>query len=136
MPGRPQAALEVAELKGRMKHARGTYKKRRAKSRQPLGTAPNYLTEEEQKVWFEIESYAIQGTLRAPHRPILEITARLMAEFRRKFPDMATPRIGQLISCLGRLGLSPVDQQRLGLEKPEEEENPWAKLSNEQPVAQ
>ena len=129
MPGRHPTPLPIAELRGRTKRNPGRYKTRQAKSNLPVGTAPDHLSEAAKLVWLEIESHAIAGVLTAPHRLLLEMTANLVAEYRVDPAAFPTPRVAQLRGALASLGLTPVDQQRLGLEKPEAEESPWARLA-------
>lgn len=119
----PQAR-ELAELKGATRKNPQRYRKQPAKSELPLGEPPEYFKGEELRAWMELEAYAAAGVLTAGERPVLELTCRLMAEMRTDYKTMPSSRITALISCLARLGLTPADRQKVGIDngKPEEDE--------------
>lgn len=111
---------EVAELKGATRHDPQRYKKQPAKSEFPIGQAPDHLSETEKAVWFELETYAAKGVLTGGDRMLLEVTCVLVAQFRLDPKEFAAARLGHLIGCLARLGLTPADRQKVGLDKPAE----------------
>src|SRR5690606_13268287 len=118
---------EVAELKGLTKHNPQRYRKVPAKSEFPLGEMPEHLSEGAKGVWFELETYSAAGVLTGGDRMLLALTAELVAEWREDPRAFPAARIGHLISCLGRLGLSPADRQKIGTE-PVPEGNPFEKF--------
>jgi hypothetical protein len=50
----------------------------------------------------------------------METLATLVADFRKDPSEFPTARIQAMLSCMGRLGMSPADRQKLGTEKPKE----------------
>lgn len=115
---------EVAELKGADKRNPQRYRKEPAKSAYELGQPPDYMAADAKAVWFELETYTASGVLTGGDRLVLEVTATLVAEFRRDPTEFSAAKIGHLIGCLARLGLTPADRQRIGVEKPKDE-NPF-----------
>lgn len=112
---------EVAELKGATKHDPQRYRKEPAKSEFALGAAPDHLSALEKGVWFELETYAAKGVLTGGDRLVLEMTSVLVAQFRADKKGFPAAKIGHLIGCLARLGLTPADRQKIGTEKPKDE---------------
>lgn len=108
----------IAELKGATKHDPQRYKRQEAISDHPIGEIPDYLSDGAKKVWFEIEHYAPRGVLTGADRMIMATFCELFSEFRETKREMPANRIGQMISCMGRLGLTPADRQKVGFEKP------------------
>jgi phage terminase small subunit len=111
---------EVAELKGATRQNPQRYRKETPKSAQPLGQAPVHLSDSAKGVWFEIESLAPAGVLTGADRFALEILAELLAEWRDSPREFAVGKYTHLIGCLARLGMSPADRQKLGMEKAKE----------------
>lgn len=116
---------ELAELKGATRQNPQRYRKQPAKSAVPLGAPPAYFKGKELQAWKELEAYAAAGVLTAGERPVLEVTCRLMAEMRTNFAEMPSARISALISCLARLGLTPADRQKVGVDSGQGEDNPF-----------
>lgn len=112
--------IELAKLKSSDKKNPQRYRKEAPVSEQALGLAPKHLSKSAQAVWFELETYALKGVLTGADRMIMEITCVLVAQFRRTPQAMPSARMGHMIGCLARLGLSPADRQKLGVEKPSE----------------
>ena len=104
---------EVAELKGAMKVHPERYRNEVPTSNMPLGLAPEYMSEDAKRMWFEIEGMAVDGVLKAPHRLIVEIAANGFAAYRKDPDNYPANKMGHLISCCARLGFSPADQQHL-----------------------
>jgi hypothetical protein len=119
--GRPRQPREIAELKGAAKHNPKRYRDRYAKSKQPLGKPPKHLSEAGQGIWFEIESYAIEGTIRAPQRLIMEATCELVAEFRDNPREFPVAKHNTLRSNLAELCLTTNSQQKLKVEEAPED---------------
>lgn len=115
---------EVAELKGQTRVHPERYAKHVPKAAFALGQPPEYMSGEAKAVWFELETYALQGVLTCAERPLFEVVSNLLADFRRGPDEFPTARIGHLISALGRLGMSPADRQKLGTSK-SADENPF-----------
>lgn len=111
--------VELAKLKGADKVHPERYRKEVPKSG-PLGSIPDHLTSEAKAVWFELESYALPGVLTASDRLVMETLSNLVSDFRKAPSEFPTARIQAMLSCMGRLGMSPADRQKLGTEKPKE----------------
>jgi hypothetical protein len=78
------------------------------------------LTQAAKGVWFELETYALKGVLTGADRLIVETTSVLVAQFRGDPEGFPAAKLGHMIGCLARLGLTPADRQRLGSDrKPE-----------------
>jgi phage terminase small subunit len=127
MARHPQAR-ELAELKGATRKHPERYRKQPPKVEQPLGNAPVHLTDAAKAVWFEIETYAPTGILKGADRIALEMLANLLAEYRNAPTEFAVGKYTHLIGCLARLGMTPADRQKLGVEKPDEEGNEFAEF--------
>ena len=115
---------EVAELKGATRKHPERYRKTPPAVDLPLGNAPDYFTAAQKAVWFELETYAPRGVLTGADRVAMELLSVLLQEFRTNPIEIRVAKIGQMVSCLGRLGMTPADRQKLGTEKPKEE-NPF-----------
>lgn len=112
--------LEVAKLKGADRKHPERYRKKPPAVDLPLGNAPEHLKEDEKKMWFELESYAPRGAWTGADRLTVELLAVLFCEFRKDPVGIRVAKIGQIVSCLARLGMTPADRQKLGTEKPPE----------------
>lgn len=108
---------EVAELKGALKHDPQRYRNEIPKAAYALGEPPASMSEAARAIWFELETFALVGVLNCADRYILELTANLVADYRTGPDTFPTARVSALISCLGRLGMTPADRQKLGAEK-------------------
>lgn len=115
---------ELAELKGAHKANPQRYRKEAPKSEYALGSAPDHLSPGAKAVWFELETYALTGVLTGADRLIMETTSVLVSQFRADPEGFPGNRLGHLIGCLARLGLTPADRQKLGMDKPPED-NPF-----------
>jgi len=115
--------IELAEFKGADRKNPQRYRKSVPKSGMPLGNAPAHLSPEAQSVWFELEAYSLPGVLTGADRLLFEIASNLMAEYREDPKGFTAARIEKLVGCLARLGMSPADRQKLGVEKDAEEDN-------------
>ncbi|KAB7769353.1 hypothetical protein [Xanthomonas maliensis] len=112
---------ELARLKGADKQNPQRYKRQVPKSKAALGKAPDHLSPEAISAWKELEKHALPGVLTGADRFVMEVAASLLAEFRNSPPDFKAAKYSHLIGCFARLGLSPADRQKLGTEKPPEE---------------
>lgn len=112
---------ELAELKGAAKHDPQRYRNEVPKSDVPLGNAPDDMSDGEKAAWFEISCRAIPGVLTHADGFMVELAASLLAEYRENRREMVTSRIQLLVGVLARLGLSPSDRTKLGMESPKEE---------------
>jgi hypothetical protein len=106
---------EVAEAKGAVRHNPQRYRNTPPKAAFALGEPPAHMGDAAKAVWFELDTYAAKGVLTCADRLLLEVAANLIAEYRMSPRDFVTARVGQLISCLGRLGMTPADRQKLSV---------------------
>ena len=116
---------EVAEMKGATRKHPERYRTILPDAPLELGNAPDHLSEAAKAAWFEIATYAPVAVLRGADRLLVETTAQLVAEMREDWKEFKGNKIGTLVSCLGRLGMTPSDRNKLGMEKPPED-NPFA----------
>lgn len=107
---------EVADFKGATKKNPQRYKKEIPVHSVSLGDAPAHLSKESKKVWLELKEIALPGVLKCTDGLIFEISANLIAEYRQSPKDFSTPKLNSLIGCLARLGMSPSDRQKLGMD--------------------
>ena len=115
---------EVAEHKGAIRKNPQRYRKQPPAVDLPLGTAPDRFTPDQKAIWFELETYAPRGSWTGADRVTVELLSVLLDEFRTNYAEMKVAKIGQIVSCLARLGMTPADRQKLGTEKPADE-NPF-----------
>ena len=108
---------ELAELKGALRVHPERYRKETPKHQSPLGGIPEHLGEKAKAVWFEIEAYSLPGVLTAADRLTFETLVNLVSEYREDPASFPTARIQAMLACLGRLGMSPADRQKLGVAK-------------------
>jgi hypothetical protein len=109
---------EVAELKGATKVHPERYRKTPPAVDLPLGNAPDSFTAAQKAIWFELETYAPKGAWTGADRVTVELLCILLDEFRTNYAEMKVAKIGSIIGCLARLGMTPSDRQKLGTEKP------------------
>ena len=117
---------EVAKFKGSHKRNPQRYRKEVPKSELPLGNYPDHITDGAKKCWFELEAYVKPGVLTSSDRWIMEITSETMAEFREAPRKFSASNKNCLVSMMARLGLTPADRVKLGVDK-EKKENRFAR---------
>lgn len=122
---------ELAELKGATAHDPQRYREEPPKSDIPLGNAPEHLNEAQKAVWFELATYALPGVMTGADRLVLETLTVLVTQFRSDPEGMPAPKMGHMIGCLARLGMTPADRQKLGVAKAPEE-NPFERFARRQ----
>lgn len=128
MARHPQSR-EVADLKGATRKHPERYRKTPPAVEMPLGNAPDHLDKTGEKdwtaseIWFELESYAPRGVLTGADRITMEVLSNLLVEYRKAPSEFAVGKYTHLIGCLARLGMTPADRQKLGVEKPEDKGN-------------
>lgn len=110
---------EVAEAKGATRHDPQRYRNKPPKAAFELGQAPPHLSDQAKAVWFEVAGYAAAGVLTCADRIAMELLCELLADFREAPREFPAARIGHLIGCLGRLGMTPADRQKLSAPEPE-----------------
>ena len=84
-----------------------------------LGEAPDYFTDDERKVWAEIEQSAPEGVLSRADRIAVEMLTDLIVRFRARQPLKAAER-NHMLNLLSRLGMTAADRSRVA--KPDDGE--------------
>lgn len=99
------------------------YKTMPPKNKHGRGNPTTHMTEAAKEIWYELLEHALPGVLTASEHFIFEILSNLMAEYRVNPDGFVTMKYSTLISCLARLGLSPTDRQKLGVNKGDKKKN-------------
>lgn len=76
---------------------------------------PEHLCEEAAQIWFELTEVAPKGCLGESDKYIVELACNLIAQFRNDPVEFSGARIAQLVQCLGKIGLTPVDRVKMGI---------------------
>ena len=98
----------------------------------PVGKAPPHLSSAERSVWAELVRGAPAGLLTRSDRLILEVLSRLVVRMRTSDPK--TSELNCVVNVLSKMGLTPVDRNKLNLEAEPEasakaaEDARWAEL--------
>lgn len=129
---RQRLTNEQAALKGADKVNPGRFKDRQRapKHEAPIGNAPDHMGEAAKLCWLEFVTYAIPGTMTAADRLMVEAASNLLAEYRTNPVDFTAAKLGRLFQALSSFGLTPVDRQKLGAVKPEDQANPFDALDS------
>lgn len=114
---------EVAELKGATRQNPQRYTDVVPKNDKILGDPPQTMNKVAQAAWKELAGMALPGVLTASERPIMEIAANLLAEYRADTLEYPAAKINLMIGIFGRLGMSPADRNKLGFNKPDKDDD-------------
>ncbi len=125
-----QQPRELAELKGADKKDPQRYATTVPKSKQPLGDYPTERTTDPKECWFELASLAIPGVLTGSDRILMEILSDLLAEYRTNPTGFPSAKMTNFVGICARFGMSASDRNRLGVNKPKREDNPFAQLDD------
>lgn len=127
--GRPRKPTQFLEMVGAFDKNPA---RRRARAGEPTAAPltdsdgpPAYFTEEERKAWSDVRRACAPGVLMQSDCILLEVSARLLAQFRTD-PTIPTTRISLLSQCLARMGLSPADRSRVTVPPGARPENRFA----------
>lgn len=121
---------EVVKLKNSARKHPERYRKKVPKSDLPLGHYPEDRATDPAGCWFELSSMCIPGVMTRSDRVMLEIASNLLAEYREEPVKFTSAKLKDLISCLARFGMSPSDRNKLGVDKPDPKDNPFAALDD------
>lgn len=107
---RPRTPLAVAKANGAVAHNPKQFKNRREPENRPLGKPSTNLTKKEVAMWeaFKIES----GWLMECDRSLVEQASKLRAKSFTK-AGLDYKEVDQLVRILSKLGMTPVDRQRV-----------------------
>jgi hypothetical protein len=129
---RPRTSTAILESRGAFVHNPG---RRASRANEPrptaqLGRPPKHLPDEEKRTWRELARIAPPGVLTNSDRWLAEIAVRLMTQVRQG--NARTMHFGQLLQCLGRMGLTPSDRSRVSaLPQPTAEDSVWDRFLQE-----
>ncbi|MCU1248691.1 MAG: terminase small subunit [Edaphobacter sp.] len=125
-------SLQELELSGATKKNPSRYVTRRnAPSTGDLGKPHRSLNKEETRIWHEIAKSSPAGILQARDRLSVELACRLLAKARSGMAKAAEFSI--LTSLLAKLGLNPVDGQRIDAPPPPREDDELDEWFSERP---
>jgi phage terminase small subunit len=120
---------------GSLKHNSGRYAGRE-NAPQPtkeIGPAPKWFSKELKAIWREMVAAIPPGVVGNSDRILLEITCQLTNTMR--IGIATSQEMAQLTSCLGKLGLTPSDRQKMAgppsMKPAKQEGNPFAKFLND-----
>jgi len=100
------------------------------KSENPFGNPPKYFAADEKKCWKEILENALPGVLTGADRWVAETACIIMAKMRRR-ENMHGNEMSLLVTCLSKLGMTPVDRTRLSATPDKKDsDNPYAEFVN------
>lgn len=114
---------ERAALVGATKKNPQRYNKKTPKLDKELGDPPENLSYSAKEIWYEIVDNSLPGVLTAAERIHLEMLCVLLLEFRTSADTINSSKITQIVTLLGKLGMNPIDRQKLGVEKPKNEKD-------------
>lgn len=120
---------EVARLKGATRTHPDRYRNRPAKNEHELGRAPAYLRKDAKRAWNELVKWSLPGVLTAAERPTLELFANLLADFRDAPSEFPAQKMAAMLSCIGRLGMTPSDRQKIVMAKQAKQADPMAEFT-------
>jgi hypothetical protein len=90
---------------------RGRARKNEPVPKAGIGPAPRHMSEQERACWDEIVGIVPNGVLYDSDRLAVEITAKLLAKYRRD--EHSTPELTALRASLSALGLTPADRSKI-----------------------
>ena len=129
--------IEVAQLKGADKKNPQRYRDIVPKSKLPLGEPPAHMSDDAQECWYELSFYSIPGVMTGADRVLLEVASDLLDEYRKsrvpdeegRLPKFQVVKLGKLIECLARFGMTPSDRTKLGVDK-SKADDPYDRLDD------
>ncbi|SEQ38077.1 hypothetical protein SAMN05428969_2838 [Devosia sp. YR412] len=116
---RPRTPIAKARATGAILNHPARYKggSNTAGTAEPLGPPPNWLTPDQGAAWDDLASTL--PWLNRSHSGIVGITANLMAQLQSGAASVTAMNLLRL--CLGQLGATPADAQRVEMPSVEEE---------------
>ena len=123
---RPRTPTKVLDARGAFRRNPQRRRDGEPEVRDPLGSAPDRLTDVERQCWLEIADSAPTGVLTKADRLTVEQASRLLAL--DLAGDLSSSDRKLFLSVLGKLGLNPSDRARLSIPKVQADDNPYAAL--------
>ena len=115
----------IKRLAGAYKKDPGRENKNEPKPRYGIGEAPDFFTDEKQKIWDEIVSQMAPGVLTNMDRIWLEQAVELL--YKARTGDIPAAERTILMNSLNKLGMNPVERQKISV-KPSKAKNEWDDL--------
>jgi phage terminase small subunit len=114
MPARKKS-LTLLKLSGGLKNHPGRYAGRTDLASCPdgIGEAPKHISIARKHIWAELIAQLPEGHLQSADRFLLEVVTGLMAKQRNRRALITKGEVSLLINALSKLGLTPVDRQRV-----------------------
>ena len=127
MRGTTPQPLEIAKLKGAVKHDPQRY--RGVPDGRPggLGAPPDYLKSSVKAMWYEILDMIPENITTASDRHVIEVFANLMVEYRKDPESFAVGKYPALMRAMEVLGLSPAARRKIAV-NPKPKENSFAEF--------
>lgn len=126
---RPRTASNVLELRGAFKNHPGRGKDRASepKADEPIGAAPDHLSDEAKACWDEIVGLCHRGTLCRADRLAMEYAASLLSQMRAGAWLCHPAVLIRFEVMLGKFGLTPADRSKVSA-TPAAPSNPFESL--------
>ena len=107
--------MTLLKLSGGLKAHPGRYADRKDAVACPdgIGDPPPHLSIARKNLWKEVVAQLPEGHLQSADRFLLEIVTGLMAKQRNRRTLITKGEISLLLNALSKLGLTPVDRQRV-----------------------
>ena len=128
MAGRPPQPLEVARLKGAVKHNPQRYRDVPEGSPLPAGEPPAGMRQGAKVIWFELLGWTPNGCATASERVYLELAANLMLEYRNDPFIFPAAKIAQLQAAIKELGMGAVARRKCAVPATKPKENSFAEF--------
>ena len=121
MHGRTPMPLEIAKLKGAVKHDPQRYRDVPDGRNGGIGGPPEYLSSAAKAMWYEVLGMIPEGIATASERAVIEVFANLMVEYRMDPMSFAVGKYPALMRAMEVLGLSPAARRKIAVPaKPKE----------------
>ena len=128
MPGRPPQPLEIARLKGAVKHNPQRYRNVPEGSSLPAGEPPASMRQGAKVIWFELLGWTPNGCATASERVYLELAANLMLEYRNDPFVFPAAKIAQLQAAIKELGMGSIARRKISVPSTKPKENSFAEF--------
>lgn len=127
---RHRIPIETQLLKGADKKNPSRFPANVPKSTVPVGECPDDLSEPERVIWDDIVAAVPGGLLTRLDRFLLKTTCRLIAYVdKTPIQELPTGKFNLMVQCLARLGFTPADRAKLGMNEPPAEPNEFAQFN-------
>lgn len=132
MAGRPPQPLEIAKLKGAVKHDPQRYRNVPSGSPMEIGQPPEGMRQGAKVIWFELLGCAPPGVVTASERVHLELAANFMLEYRNDPFNFSAAKVAQLNNAIQQLGMGSVARRKIAVPSTKPKENSFAQFVTKQ----